>query len=351
MNNKFNAYKIVGLPEHPSWWQVRTDEISAIVENAKIAKKKILCRTANNYPLFALYYNCEQIQDNGVNWSAAGSSSNPDKYKSTGYEKQTVLICAGIHGAEPEGVEAVLNLISLMETGKDLRGKENERLLKLLKSYRLICLPCVNMDGRSICPDHLRGASYEQFRKASQGAWLNGKYINWQESKEYFPLPLGKVEFPGGYPNGNGYNIMHDCAPGCLKTAEAAAILELVEKEQADLFLNLHSHEGMPVLLQAGKFNYEAHVVRGSELHKKVTDAFKNNNLIPQETPYSNSFGQTINLNTAVTMASGALSLTFESTVSDKLTFDQILESHYILFEEILKDGVKQNFSPRKEIV
>jgi len=32
---------------------------------------------------------------------------------------------------------------------------------------------------------------------------------NWRGSKEYFPLPLAKVSYPGGYPNADGFNIMH----------------------------------------------------------------------------------------------------------------------------------------------
>lgn len=351
MNRTFTRYKIEGLKEHPYWWLVRPEEINQQMQNLRRGQTEVLCQTAGDHPLWAVTFNAGEKIEQTVNWSAAGSSSKPDKFKTQGYERQTVVICAGLHGAEPEGVVAALNLISLMENGTDLRGIKHENLSALLENYTVVIMPCVNMDGRNICPDHLRGATYEQFRIASQGMWNDGTYINWQESKEYFPLPLGKVAFPGGYPNRNGFNIMHDCAPGCLKTAEATAVLSLNEREQTDLFLNLHSCEGFPVLLPPSLFNYGAHVERGNQLHRKLIQAFKSRKLIDQEQqPWNpNSYG--INMNTAVTMCSGALALTYESTVTDKWTFDQILEMHYILFETVLEDGLEKSFSPRSEIV
>jgi hypothetical protein len=351
MRKGFAAYELKGLEERPQWWQVRPDEINRIMRGIRHGKVETLCKTASGHPLWAVTYNSGENAATTVNWPAAGSSSNPDKFRSRGYERQTVVICAGLHGAEPEGVAAALNLINLIESGSDLRGERNEVLRILIENYTVVIMPCVNMDGRSICPDHLRGATYEQFRIASQGMWNDGKYINWQESKEYFPLPLERVAFPGGYPNQDGFNIMHDCAPGCLRTAEAAAILALAEREQTDLFLNLHSCEGSPVLLPPGMFNYAAHVERGNILHRKLMDKLKQHRLINDyQQPWEHN-GYGINLNTAVTMCSGALALTYESTVTDQLTFDQMLETHYILFETVLADGLREKFSPRSEII
>ena len=344
----FEPYKIDTLEPRPEWWRVRVEEIKDLCSRISLGRVEMIATTPGGYPVQAVYYNCEPLPDPGVNWSAAASSSAPEKFKSTPDEKQTVVLCAGIHGAEPEGVAALLNVISLMEYGVDLRGKSNDRLLALLNEYRLIILPCVNMDGRAICPDHLRKATYEQFRKASQGAWLDGSFINWMESKEYFPLPLDKVEFPGGYPNGNGYNIMHDCANP--RTAEAAAIMKLVEAEQADLFLNLHSCEGGPFLITPSFFNYQMHVERGEKLRLLVLNENQKRGQIKKQKGGA-GFSQTINLNTKVTMLSGALALTFESSVNAENGFDELLEIHYTLFETVLADGLSSPFAPRAEII
>lgn len=344
----FERYEIDTLESRPEWWKVRVEEIEAFCAGIKKGFTETIATSPSGYPVQAVYYNCESLSDPGVNWSAAASSSAPEKFKSSPAEKQTVVLCAGIHGAEPEGVVALLNVISLLEYGVDLRGKNNDKLLALLNEYRVIILPCVNMDGRSICPDHLRKATYEQFRKASQGAWSNGDFINWRESKEYFPLPLDKVEFPGGYPNGDGYNIMHDCANP--RTAEAAAIIKLLEAQQTDLFLNLHSCESGPFLITPSCFNYQMHVERGEKLRLLVLNENRKRGQTKQQKGGTN-FSQTINLNTKATMLSGALALTFESSVNAEKGFDELLEIHYTLFETVLADGLMSPFAPRSEII
>ncbi|MDD5728924.1 MAG: M14 family zinc carboxypeptidase [Victivallales bacterium] len=347
---RFERYEIRGLVPRPAWWQVRTDGLEKLPDIIKKGRVEIIARTPGGFPVNAFFYNCTELSASGVNWSAAASSGNPEKFKSSGYDQQTVVICAGIHGAEAEGIAAAVNIISLLESGADLRGRANAELANLLNQYRLIIIPCVNMDGRSISPDHLRGASFAAFRKASQGTWKDGRLIDWRGSKEYFPLPLDEVEFPGGYPNGTGYNINHDCAPGNIRTAEAAAVLKLVEAQQADLFLNLHSHEEMPVLLMPGSFNYRMHIERGRELRSQVFREMVKKGQIPDGT-LPEGCSQTINLDTAVTMSSGALTLTFESPVTDKWTFDQLLEIHYTLFKTILKNGLERLYAPRKKII
>ena len=344
---QFQPYRIESLGPRADWWRVRVDEILDFCSRIKRGRTETIAETPDGYPVKAIYYNCEPLKDPGVNWSAAASSSSPDKFGAP--EKQTVVLCGGVHGAEPEGVAALLNVISLMEFGVDLRGRNNDKLLELLNAYRLIILPCVNMDGRAVCPDHLRKATYEQFRTASQGAWLDGRFIDWRESKEYFPLPLEKVKFPGGYPNGEGYNIMHDCAN--VRTAEATAVYELVEKEQVDLFLNLHSCEGGPFLIVPSSFNYQMHVERGKKLQLMLANNFYERKQINFKPKGGLSSDQTINMNTKVTMLSGALSLTFESSVNAEKGFDQLLEIHYTLFETVLTDGLKFSFAPRKEVM
>ena len=345
---KFKPYQLNSLAARPKWWSVKVDEIISLCSSLSEGRLEVIAETPNSYPVFAVYYNCEKLQKPGVNWSAAASSSNPENF-STSKGKQTAVICAGLHGAEAEGVAAAINLISLLEYGKDLRGKSNDLLLSLLNEYRLVILPCVNMDGRSICPDHLMGVTNPVFRKASQGAWLNGKYIDWRESKEYFPLPLDKVEFPGGYPNGDGFNIMHDC--GNVRTAEAKAIYELVEEEQADLFLNLHSCESGPFLIQPGSFNYKLHIERGRKIRNKLNEKLYTQKLIDKCNEGGKHLNQKIDFNSMVTMISGALALTFESGVNSHKGFDALLDVHYTLFETVLADGLKSPFCVRNELV
>ena len=345
----FSPLQFLHLEQRPAWWLSRLHEIDSIVNSVKIGEHQILLKKENQHCVHALLYGVKNLSEPILPWSPAASSGDPELYKSSGYSPQRIMLISGIHGAEPEGVVANLNLISLLENGVDLRGKERPKLVDLLNSYQIAIIPCLNPDGRNISPDHLRGASMEEFRAASQGVWDSGICIEWQESKRYFPLPLDKVQHPGGYPNEDGYNIMHDCAPGNLRTSEAKAILQFTEKYQPDFILNLHSCEFHPFLM-ASALDYPHNVRRNLSLMKKVFNVLNNAGLLEENAEFHSNLSNTININTAMMLNSGALTSIFESTTCFG-DFEQILEAHYLLFETVLEDGLKERFSPRTEIV
>lgn len=161
-----------------------------------------------------------------------------------------------------------MNLIQMLETGKDFRGRTDRRLLELVSKYRVIIVPCVNMDGRSISPDHLRGVDWVTFRQVSQGVWKDGSRVGWRGSKAWFPLPLDKVRYPGGYPNSEGYNIMHDACPGDIRTEEAKALLKLAARWRVDALLNGHSYEYTPSVLLPTGIDYPEKLERSREFRR-----------------------------------------------------------------------------------
>ena len=264
---------------------------------------------------------------------------------------QTVCLLAGIHGAEPEGVAGVLNVISLLERGCDLRGREEPELLDLLRAYRLVILPCVNMDGRAISPDHLRGCSFEEFRDASQGSWADGSLIGWLGSKEYFPLPLDRVRFPGGYPNSEGYNIMHDASPGNLRTAEAKGVLETVEAYEVDFLLNLHSGSEVPMVCVPGNLNYPENIRRGRRICQACHTALAEAGLRPSASGLPAEASNALTLNTLITLASGALALTVELPARGPATFDERLDAQYVILKTALADGLRTPFADRERLI
>ena len=339
---KFKPYPIQ-LKERPSWWKVRLPEIRKELENVKKGRVEMILRSKR---IAAVHYQEKDFPPPLNCWPTASNSADPNAFKTSGYDPQCVMIIAGIHGAEPEGVVAVLNLIRLLETGRDLRGESRPKLLRLLKRYRLVLVPCCNPDGRRISPDHMEGLSLDEFRRISQGVWKDGRTIGWAQSKLYFPLPLDQVSFPGGYPNRDGYNIMHDCAPGKLYTKEAEAILSLTRRSQPDLFLNLHSQEHKCVLGRPYTFSYPGSMRRGIVLADQVYRAFVKAG-IPAEEPKGS--GMALNLNMAAVMLTGTQALTYESTTC-LCSFDQRLEAHYIMLETLLAAGLKEPFAPRDNL-
>lgn len=343
----------LGLEPRPDWWKVRPEEIIDLCSSVKRGRSEVIAETPAGFPVHAVFYGDFSEPAPRTNWSAGSSSSTYKSYFAREENApQTVLFVAGIHGAEAESVAAAVNLIQMLETGRDFRGKTYPGLLDLIEKYRLIIIPCANMDGRAISPDHLRKACYEDFRAASQGNWLNGEIIGWRGSKEYFPLPLDKVSYPGGYPNSEGFNIMHDACPGHIRTAEARGILQLCERWCVDAVLNGHSCEYKPSIVPPSNLTYRTHAERVASIATRINQAFYDHKLWPAEPVPAPIVprGSTFNLNTLITLASGALALTLECCVSLEYTFDEMAEPNFIALETLLQDGLEKPFVDRAEI-
>lgn len=344
---QFPPISISGLDERPDWWRVRVDEIMTDCAAATRGRKEVIAETPGGYPVYALFYGDFSEVSRESNWSAASASGEVFRYNGNP-ARQTVLWISGIHGAEPESVAYAMNLIRLLEHGADWRGERDEELLTLLDSYNLIVVPCVNMDGRAISPDHLRDASFEDFRRASLGVWADGSLIGWKGSKALFPLPLDRVAYPGGYPNSEGYNIMYDATPGDIRTAEARALLQLIGRYGVDLVINAHSCEFEPLLLGPDECNYRDLERTGWRLFDVVNAELFDRGLRKEPLP-PRKLGRCTNFNSLVPLVSGGATVTLECTVTG-LSFEELLEVNGVTLRCALKEGLKEPFADRAKL-
>ena len=352
--SRFAPYVIDDLEPRPEFWKVRTAEIMSICESVEVGRSEKIATTPLGYPVYAVFYGDFSEEAPQSNWSAGNSSNKSSSYLGdVSSRPQTIMFAAGIHGSEPESVAAAVNMISLLETGKDLKGETDEDFLQLASQYRLIILPCVNMDGRSISPDHFRGQPYEVFRACSQGVWKDGSLVGWRGSKEHFPLPLDEVAYPGGYPNGDGYNIQHDVTPGDMRTQEAKAICRLMARWRVDCFLNGHSCEYEPFIVQPSYVDDKQNYERASELFELLNAEFRQAGLTSKVR--KNTGRNTLNLTNLVTWCSGGVGLTLECyhgcyTKSGKIheyTFGQLMAPAFISLKTIMKEGLVEPLAPR----
>ncbi len=363
---RFAPFAVPGLGERPDFWKVRPAEIVELCEGAsRCSRKEVICRTPLGYPVYALFYGDFNDAPPQTNWSAGqGSTTYRNYYGRRQGGVQTFLFFAGVHGAEPETVAGAANLIRMLETGADFRGVADRRLLDLAGRYRLIVVPCVNMDGRAISPDHLRGVDWVTFRKVSQGVWKDGSLVGWRGSKAWFPLPLDKVAYPGGYPNADGYNIMHDAAPGDIRTEEAKALLRLAARWRVDAVLNGHSYEHEPSVLAPSSIESPERLERAREIRYRCNLALHRAGIMrcaPKPPAEDRPSSPGINLNNALALASGALPLTLECSVSydrpDKpqskarptrtYSFDEMLDVTYVTLKAFFEAGLERPFVVR----
>ncbi len=358
----FSSMTIQGQENRPDFWKVRPQEIIDLCERAsKCSRKEIVARTPCGFPVYALFYGDFNDAPPQTNWSAGSSSTTCRNYLGDPPPaKQTFLLIAGVHGAEAEPVAAAVNLIQCLETGADFRGEMHGELVDLISRYRFIVVPCVNMDGRSLSPDHLRGVDWRTFRAVSQGVWKDGSLIGWRGSKAWFPLPLDKVSFPGGYPNGDGYNIMHDATPGDIRTAEARGLLRLAARWRVDAVLNAHSCEYASSVLAPSAVDVPVNAARANAIADRANAVLVAAGLNPRPPARGRPLSERIDLNTMLSLASGALALTLECTVSyDRplkpgepeptrlYTFDELMEPVFLTLREYLADGLERPFLPR----
>ena len=151
---------------------------------------------------------------------------------------------ASVHGGEFEGIVGMVNLISVIETGTDLRGKDWPGITDIVaKLDRLILIPIVNPDGRERIPLRMELYRDTDFRIAeylNTGGNAEGKITGWPQIKEFIPMDFSRPGFPGGYPNDAGVNIQHDNFLGDIQP-ETQALFNLTEREKPDLIINLHT--------------------------------------------------------------------------------------------------------------
>ncbi|MNI33311.1 hypothetical protein D3C73_872520 [compost metagenome] len=243
-----------------------------------------------------------------------------------------------------------MNLIHLLETGVDYRGKRHDYLYENAHQFRILLIPCMNPDGRARLPiDTLNDVPNEKFVYYMQGTWKDGTLCSWPDCKAVHPIKDAS-EFLGSYFNDDGINMMHDnfFAP---MAGETRALLELADKEAPDFTVLLHGGANndnhlypihylpQKVRLRQQEFNlklagaYGKHKLPYTDVNQMVTE--EGTNSVPS-----------FNLTSAIHHICGGMSLTFESNMGldapgTKLTADEILDSHFVLFEETFRFMMK----------
>lgn len=325
-------------------WVSDYESILRLYDRAEKAQKQILCQTPGKRSVVCLSYGDAGESKSFANYSSACGAMNPACYKSKRV-KPTVILIAGVHGQETEGIAALYNLITLMETGFLPDGTEKNELLALAKRLRLVIVPIANPDGRArVEPDAIVGLTGKELRYWGQGTWQDGSLCGWPECKAVHPMRA--YGFLGGYFNDDGINIMHDNFFSPM-AKETAALLKLADTEKPDCIYQLHGgSNSMNALLQPHyvpkEINQAIFEIAGiaNEHGEKEGLPFS---ILPIPDVPSGKNPPSFNLVSALHHVCGAVSACFESNegLIDEggpcWNREQILRSHEILFEETFR--------------
>jgi hypothetical protein len=332
--------------QHPAFWPGDLTTIYARVKAYQKGPVRQIATSPGGRPVFVAEYNEKQPFISKANFNSAVGARDLTAYADKTYRTRPVVMILGpVHGEETSASTGCVNLLQVLETGKDLRGKRWPELTELAQSCRLLVIPVGNPDGLArFGPGCVMNCDFYEFRYWAQGTYRDGRLCDWPECKAQHPMVGDNVGHLGAYFNDAGVNPMHDEFTAPMST-EAPAILRVAREEAPDLILGLHSHEAAPAILQPAYV--PMHIKReAAEFARRVQVAFEGAGL-PNSRPFApKADGESgaiepLNLTGALYHVSGALSMTFESPsgIAGKLqvTHEDMLDIQLTLYQEALK--------------
>lgn len=232
-------------PEIPSFWISDYKDVYAFLDKTvKKGQIEVIGTSAGGREIRAVLYGSPRQGKGTTTFSGSLGFGDVRAYRGPDHDKTVYMGMAAVHGGEFEGIVGMVNLISVLETGKDLRGKEWPLIEEVAsKIDRLIIIPVTNPDGRERIPLRMelyRDTDFTVAEYLNTGGNAEGKITGWPQIKEFIPMDFSKPGFPGGYPNDAGVNFQHDNFLG-KKQPETQALFDLTEREMPDLIINMHT--------------------------------------------------------------------------------------------------------------
>lgn len=238
----------------PNFWISTNEEVIEYLQNnIKKGKVKELGTSAGGRPIYGVFYGEPRKGDGTSTYSGALGYRDIGAYRGPDHEKKVFLGMGGVHGFETESIMGVINLLSVIEKGKDLSGKVRPEIEEMIDRLdRVILIPIMNPDGRNRVPIRMtpyRGEDHTIVEYLNTGGNPDGTITGWPEVKRDIPFDFSSSVFPGGYPNDAGINIVHDDFFG-NQQPETQILFDLAKKEKPDLILNMHTGAVYPLMLR-----------------------------------------------------------------------------------------------------
>ncbi len=334
----------------PRFWIADVRDLSDRFAKLKRGRVTTIAKTPGGRPLHLITYGRREPLRRRANFNSAVGGRDPSAYMDKSTRKSPVVFFVGpVHGHEVEGLTGLVNLIEVMETGRDLRGRPQTELRNLGRQCRLLILPAGNPDGIArFEPRAAHGMSLEEFQFWGMGTWSDDRIAVWPTSKRQHPRLGKEIGFLGCYFNDAGINPMHDefFAP---MGPEAPAILRVARDEGPDLAVSLHSHGSRPTILRPAyvPLEIQQEILTLAEAHNALLAA---RNLphggvfAPQ--PEQGEIPAPFNLVSALYHVSGAAAFTHEcphGIAGDKMcqvSLQQILDVQLALYEAMLRHAL-----------
>ncbi|WP_255171447.1 M14 family zinc carboxypeptidase [Natrononativus amylolyticus] len=333
--------------ELPEFWIGSREALAAQLDSLERGRVEEVTTSPGGRPIRLVTYGDRPERDQEANFNSAVAGKRPAAYANRDERETPVVFFIGpVHGHEVEGLTGLCNLLSIVETGRDLRGTEQPTIRELADQCRLVVLPCGNPDGLDrFEPESLHGMALADLEFWGQGTWADDRSIGYPDAKQRHPMTGDDVGFLGCYFDDAGVNPMHDEFFDPMGP-EAPAILDVARREAPDLTVSLHSHGYPPGLIRPKYVPLEVQA-DARAIHREY-NARLDDLEIPQiyaseVASESGSPPPYFNLVSAAYHVSGTIGLLHESAhgLSDgytgEITHEEILDAQLALYEVMLR--------------
>ncbi|MEN6601390.1 MAG: M14 family zinc carboxypeptidase [Bryobacteraceae bacterium] len=339
----------------PSFWISTFDDVGRFLsQNIRRGVVRVIGTSAGGRPIRAVFYGQPRAGKGTSTFSGSLGFRDVRAYIGPDYARKVYLDICGVHGGEFEGIVGSVNLLSVLETGQDLRGRRWPEITAAAGALdRIIVIPIMNPDGRVRVPLRMirhRGRDETVQEYFNTGGKPDGTLIGWPQCKEHNPLDFSTTQFPGGYPNDAGVNIQHDDFFGSPQP-ETRALFGLTARERPDLILNMHT--GAIYLQPLCSFLEPALTPVFEALYRRVMTALTQAGLehtgdVAKESDPTRLRMSPFNLDSALNMHCGSLNFLIESPMHSTSTAerdgkpflqtpDRLLDAHLIAQQEAMK--------------
>lgn len=333
--------------ELPEFWIGSVDDLPARWEKLSHGEVRCIAESPGGRPLHVIAYGSREEVKHRANFNSAVGGRDPSAYMNKKDREKPVIYFVGpVHGHEVEGLTGLVNLVQVMETGRDLADRDQSELRELGRRCRLVILPTGNPDGTArFEPRTCHGMPLDEFQFWGMGTWSDDRIAVWPASKRQHPRLGKEIGWMGCYFNDAGINPMHDefFAP---MGPEAPAIVQVALEEGPDLAVSLHSHGSKPAVLRPAYVPMEI-----QEETRSLAEQFGALMLkrglphggLPKAKPESGDPPAPFNLTSALYHVSGATAFTFEcphGIAGEKrcqVTFLEILDIQLGLYEAMIQ--------------
>ena len=333
----------------PSWWKTTLDDVEKTVASVKKGKVEQVCLSAGGRPVYRIIYGKPSDVKQTANLSSSMGAGSMKYYadKSAPDYRPTLFLVGAVHAGELEGVAALVNLVSVFETGKDLAGKEHPALSAYFGKLNFIIILIANPDGRARMPlPSMMDLDFESFRYLGQGTWKDGTLTGYPTCKSVTPIKDAS-EFLGSYFNDDGVNLMHDYffTNPC---AETKAILKTAETFAPDFTVLFHGGSNNKPHMAGSGYLFLPTKEKINAFQQFIADEFKSVDFSLGGEGVNDRMNASFNLTSAISQVCGEPAITFESNQGlnyfdekqpwlVKYTYEEIYLHHILSIEGLCK--------------